>query len=105
MERIVVEIIGNTSMLSKAVQQINSLESLAMELGYLKPNQTGNAGAAKRYGISERDIFDMRNKMTKDSTQGEILAICREMMTTDTFDKILPQILQFCLSGHDITTK
>lgn len=37
MERIVVEIIGNTSMLSRAVQQINALESLAIELGYLKP--------------------------------------------------------------------
>lgn len=47
----------------------------------------------------------MRNKMTKESTQGEILAICREMMTSETFDKILPQVLQFCLSGHDITTK
>ena len=68
MERIVVEIIGNTSMLSRAVQQINALESLAIELGYLKPGQTGNAAAAKRYGISERDIFDMRNKMTKEST-------------------------------------
>ena len=43
--------------------------------------------------------------MTKESSQGEILSICREMMNPDTFDKILPQILQLALSGHDITTK
>ena len=49
--------------------------------------------------------MDMRNKMTKESTQGEILSICRETMTTETFDKIQPQILQLALSGHDITTK
>lgn len=103
MERIVVEIVGNTSMLSKAVGQINALEQLAVEMGYIK--KSGNERAAERYGISERDIADMRTKVTKQSTQGEILAICREMMVVDTFDKILPALLQYSISGHDITTK
>ena len=72
-------------------------------MGYIK--KSGNERAAERYGISERDIADMRTKVTKQSTQGEILAICREMMVVDTFDKILPSLLQYAISGHDITTK
>lgn len=44
-------------------------------------------------------------KMTKESTQGEILRICREMMTEATFDKILPEILKLARFGHDMITK
>lgn len=47
----------------------------------------------------------MRTKMTKESTHGEILRICREMMNTETFDKILTSILQLAKGGHDIATK
>jgi len=47
----------------------------------------------------------MRNKMTKESTHGEILSICREMMSADTFEKILQPLLQYAKTGHDITTK
>lgn len=103
MDRIVIEIVGNTSMLSRAVQQINMLEQLAIEMGYIK--KSGNEAAAQRYGISEQDIDNLRQKATKSSTAGEILSICREMMTAETFEKILPNLLQFSMSGHDITTK
>lgn len=44
-------------------------------------------------------------KFTKESGQGEILKICREMMTETTFDKILPDVLKLARTGHDITTK
>lgn len=104
MERIIVELIGNASAMIKAIQEINLLEQLAIELGYIKKGG-GNAVAAQRYGISEREINNMRTKMTKESTHGEILQICREMMTKETFDKILPSLLQFAQSGHDISTK
>ena len=104
MERIIVELIGNASAMIKAIQEINLLEQLAIELGYIKKGG-GNAAAAQRYGISEREINNMRTKMTKESTHGEILQICREIMTKETFDKILPSLLQFAQSGHDISTK
>ena len=72
-------------------------------MGYIK--KSGNEAAAQRYGISEQDIDNLRQKATKSSTAGEILSICREMMTAETFEKILPNLLQFSMSGHDITTK
>ena len=88
MERIILEIIGNSSAMIRAIAQINMLEQLATEMGLIKQGG-GNKVASQRYGISETEINDMRNKMTKESTHGEILRICREMMTTETFDKIL----------------
>ena len=104
MERIIVELISNSSAMIKAIHQINLLEQLAIEMGYLKKGG-GNAAAAKKFGISETEINEMRNKMTKESTHGEILRICREMMTPETFEKILPNLLNFVKAGHDISTK
>ena len=66
---------------------------------------SGNKVASQRSGISETEISQMRNKMAKESTHGEIMRICREMMTIETFDKILPAILQYARSGHDLSTK
>jgi len=45
MERIIVELIGNSSAMIKAVGQINMLEQLAIEHGYLKKGG-GNAVAS-----------------------------------------------------------
>jgi len=47
----------------------------------------------------------MRLKYTKDSAMGDILRICRQLLSKDTFEKILPQLLQSMKGGHDITTK
>ena len=80
------------------------LNALVKEMGYIKKG-SGNAHASKRFGISETEINDMRNKMTKESVHGEILRICREMMTPETFEKILPNLLNFAKAGHDISTK
>ena len=67
MDRIIVEIISNSSMMIHAIQQINMLEQLAISLGYIKKGG-GNQAAAKRYGISESEINNLRNKVTKEST-------------------------------------
>lgn len=48
---------------------------------------------SNRYGISEIEISEMRNKLTSDSTLGDILMICRDTMTAETFEKILPTLL------------
>lgn len=104
MERIIIEIIGNASAMIKAIGQINMLEQLAISMGYIKEGG-GNKAASQKYGLSETEINDMRNKMTKESTHGEILSICREMMTPETFEKILLPLLQYAKTGHDITTK
>lgn len=77
---------------------------MAIEQGYVKKGG-GNTAASKKYGISESEIDTMRNKMTKESTHGEILRICREMITADTFEKIIQPLLQYARSGHDISTK
>ena len=47
----------------------------------------------------------MRIKYTKDSEWGEILAICRKQMYESTFDKILPDLLNLMVKGHDAITK
>lgn len=55
--------------------------------------------------ISETDINRLRVKYTKDSEWGEILAICRKQMYPSTFDKILPDLLNLMVKGHDMITK
>lgn len=47
----------------------------------------------------------MRIKYTKDSEWGEILTICRRQMEEVTFDKILPELLNLMIKGHDLVTK
>ena len=102
MDRIVLEMIQNSSGMIKAVQQINMLEGLAAEMGLL---DKGKEKIAKRYGVSEPEINAMRVKYSQDSANGEILKICREMMTVETFDKVLPDILKSLRAGHDLLTK
>ena len=60
---------------------------------------------SKKGGITETEVNDLKLKFTKESVHGEILKICREMMSEETFDKILPDILKLTRTGHDITTK
>ena len=104
MERIIVELISNSSAMIKAIGQINMFEQLAIEKGYMKQGGATTA-ASKKYGISETEINNLRSKVTKESTHGEILRICRDMMTPETFEKILPSLLNFAQKGHDIATK
>ena len=47
----------------------------------------------------------MRIKYTKESAWGEILKICRDQMTQDTFNKILNDLFNFMFKGHDQITK
>ena len=56
-------------------------------------------------GISENEINDLRLKYTRDSTWGEILKICREQMTEETFSKILNDLIGLMRTGHDQITK
>lgn len=44
-------------------------------------------------------------KYTKDSSRGEILKICRDQMTAETFDKVMNQLITFIRTGHDNLTK
>jgi len=44
-------------------------------------------------------------KYTKDSAWGEILTICRRKMTQETFDKILNDLINLMIKGHDLVTK
>lgn len=44
-------------------------------------------------------------KFTKDSVHGEILKICRDMMTEQTFDSIVNELIKLMKQGHDISTK
>ena len=76
------------------------MEQLAHQYGWFKKNES-----KKTAGITETEVNNLKLKFTKDSVHGEILKICREMMTEETFDKILPDILKLTRSGHDITTK
>ena len=52
-------------------------------------------------GISEGELNDLRIKYTKESAWGEILKICRDQMTQETFNKILNDVLNFMFKGHD----
>lgn len=48
---------------------------------------------------------DLRLKYTKESAWGEILKVCRDMLTPETFDKLLNELLSFAFKGHDQITK
>ena len=47
----------------------------------------------------------MRVKFTKESSWGEVLRICRDLLTEETFNKILNDIIGLMRGGHDITTR
>lgn len=36
---------------------------------------------------------------------GEILRVCRNLITAETFDKVLPNMLNLMKTGHDVTTR
>jgi hypothetical protein len=101
MDRIIIEMITGSSILTKATEQFNRFEQLAIEMGYIKKN-AGNRIAGRRYGISEQEMHDMRMKMAQETQHGEILKICRQMMTQETFEKILNDLLKIMRQGHDV---
>jgi hypothetical protein len=98
LDRIVIEVIANLSQMNKAVETINYFEQLAIEQG-LSGSKGG--GGKNKSGISEGELNDLRLKYTKESAWGEILKICRDQMTPETFNKILNDLLGFMLKGHD----
>jgi hypothetical protein len=59
----------------------------------------------KKAGISEGEFNDLKVKYAKESTWGEILKICRDQMTEETFSRILNDLIGFMRSGHDLITK
>lgn len=99
LDRIVVEVIGTFSQMNKAVDTINKFEQMAIAAGMMTQK------AKSKYGISEGELNDLKLKYTKDSTWGEILKICRDQMTQETFEKILPDVLNYMFKGHDLITK
>jgi len=55
--------------------------------------------------MSEAEFHQLKMKYTNEGTWGEILKICRDQMTPETFEKILPDLLLFLRQGHDALTK
>jgi len=54
---------------------------------------------------SDKDINDMRLKLTRETEAGKILEICRAKMTVDTFEEIVGDLTTLMIRGHDILTK
>ena len=98
--KIIVEVLANVSQMNRAVETINYFEQLAIEQGVSKKGKDKN-----KLGISESEINDMRIKYTKESAWGEILKICRDQMTQESFNTILNDLLTFMFKGHDQVTK
>lgn len=96
LDRITIEVLQNLSQMNSAVEYINRAEQYAHEKGLM--------GTGKNQ-ISETEINSLRNKYTKDSEWGSILQICRKQMEKDTFEKILPDLLNLMIKGHDLVTK
>ena len=44
-------------------------------------------------------------RYTSGSPMGEILRVCRNLITAETFDKVLPNMLNLMKTGHDVTTR
>lgn len=65
----------------------------------------GNGPGTGSNRISEGELNQLRIKSTRDSEWGEILAICRKKMTQPTFDKILNDLINLMIKGHDQVTK
>ena len=99
---IIIQVMQNLSQMNRAVEEINRIEQYAISEGAY--TESGQSSREKRQ-ISEADINRLRVKFTKDSEWGEILAICRKQMYESTFDKILPDLLNLMVKGHDSITK
>ena len=100
LDRIIIEVLQNLSQMNQAVEAINRIEQYAIDKGIYS-----GSGHSAQNQITENELNDMRVKYTKDSEWGEILSICRKQMNEDTFDKILNDLLNLMIKGHDLVTK
>jgi hypothetical protein len=96
LDRIVLEVIANFRSVNKNLGMLNYLETF-IGGGEGKKNNGG--------GITSREINDMKLKFSKDTTWGEILRICRDQMTQETFSKILTDLLILVRQGSDSVIK
>jgi hypothetical protein len=87
--------------MNTAVEKINQIEQYAIGENIY----SGTKDGATQSQISEGQINDARIKATRDSDWGEILTICRKQMEEPTFDKILSELLNLMVKGHDLVTK
>ena len=87
--------------MNSAVEKINQVEQYAIDHNIYSNQREG----ASQNQISEGEINDMRIKYTRDSEWGEILTICRKQMEEPTFDKILTELMNLMIKGHDLVTK
>lgn len=101
LDKIVIEVIQNLSQMNSAVEKINQVEQYAIDHNIYSNQREG----ASQNQISEGEINDMRIKYTRDSEWGEILTICRKQMEEPTFDKILTELMNLMIKGHDLVTK
>ncbi|CDW80673.1 proteasome-associated protein ecm29 homolog [Stylonychia lemnae] len=100
LDRIILEFMRNLSTMNEAVSYINMIEQMAIGQGIsTSGKQKGTSG------FSESELTDLRIKFTKESSWGEVLKICRELLTEETFNKILNDIIALMRGGHDTTTK
>lgn len=99
LDRIVLEVLGNFSQMNKVVETINQFEQLAIDYGLVAQK------AKNKLGISEGEFNDLKLKYTKESTWGEILKVCRDQMTEETFNKILNDLMGYMFKGHDVITR
>ena len=84
-------VLNVSSIDDKANSKLNYAEQLQKE-GTLK--------------IQEQELAELRMRYSRESIQGEILKICRSLMTQDTFDALLVVLLQIVQKGnYDETTK
>eukprot|EP00347_Sterkiella_histriomuscorum_P023653 403333856 len=100
LDKITLVIIGNLSQMNESLEAINQFEQYALSYGMSTSSKVKN-----KIGVSEAEINDLRVKYTKESSWGEILKICRDQMTAQTFENILNELIQFMRAGHDNVTK
>jgi hypothetical protein len=100
LDKIVIEVLQNLSQMNKAVETINRIEQYAIDKGIY----SGSSQHAQNQ-ITDNELNEMRIKYTRDSEWGEILTICRRQMEESTFEKILPDLLNLMIKGHDLVTK
>ena len=86
--------------MNKVQEKINQLEQYAIDKGVYSQKGDGSANS-----ISESEINSLRVKYARDSEWGEILAICRKQMYPETFEKILNDLINLMIKGHDLVTK
>jgi hypothetical protein len=101
LDKITIEVLQNLSQMNQAVEAINRIENYAIDKGIYSASGSEHA----RNQITEHELNNMRIKYTQDSEWGEILTICRKQMEEPTFDKILPDLLNLMIKGHDLVTK